>query len=76
MRMKKIFAILFCWLPLVANAYVDRPNAVVRVMNKDAGKVQEFVVPVGQELQFEKIFCIKWVRLFTGTDIDEYFFEL
>lgn len=56
MRMKKIFAILFCWLPLVANAYVDRPNAVVRVMNKDAGKVQEFVVPVGQELQFEKIF--------------------
>lgn len=38
------------------NAYVNRDNAVMRIMNKDAGKVQEIVVPVGQEMQFEKLY--------------------
>jgi hypothetical protein len=54
--MKKIFAMFLCVVPVVANAYVNRENAVVRVMNKDAGKVQEFIVPVGEELQFEKMY--------------------
>ena len=43
-------------MPTFAGAYVNREMAVVRVMNKDAGKVQELVVPVGEELQFEKMY--------------------
>ena len=43
-------------LPSVASAYVQRDSAVLRVMNKDAGKVQEVVVAVGSEIQFEKLF--------------------
>ncbi len=43
-------------MPCLANAYINRDAAVLRVMNKDAGKVQEIVIPVGQEIQFEKLF--------------------
>ncbi len=43
-------------MPVMANAYVNRDTAVLGVMNKDAGKVQQFSVPVDQEFQFEKIF--------------------
>ena len=53
--MKKLIAVLFAVMPVVANAFVDKKSAVVRVMNKDAGKVQEFVIPVGQEMNFEKL---------------------
>ena len=55
--MKKIIlSWLFCALPVVADAYVNRNAAVVKIMNKDAGKVQQVVIPVNQEVQFEKIF--------------------
>lgn len=55
--MKKILlCLMFCTLPVMANAYVNRDMAVLRIMNKDAGKVQEVNVPVGQEIQFEKMF--------------------
>lgn len=37
-------------------AYLNRDSAIVRVINKDAGKVQEITVPVGQETRFEKLF--------------------
>lgn len=47
---------MFCALPVVATAYVDRNVAVMRVMNKDAGKVEEINVPVGNEIQFEKMY--------------------
>lgn len=47
-------AMLIC--PVVCNAYIDRDVATLRVMDKDAGKVQEIVVPVGDEVQFEKLF--------------------
>ena len=56
--MRKIvaFFMMFCALPGVALAYVEREVAVLRVMNKDAGKVQEIKIPVGNEVQFEKLF--------------------
>lgn len=55
--MKKIIlSWLFCALPVLADAYVNRNAAVVKIMNKDAGKVQQVVIPVNQEVQFEKIF--------------------
>lgn len=54
--MKKIIAVLFMLMPMVGNAYINRDLAVLRVMDKDAGKVQELRVPVGQEVQFEKLY--------------------
>lgn len=50
------FFVLCCALPSVAMAYINRDVAVLRVMNKDAGKVQEIKIPVGNEVQFEKLF--------------------
>ena len=38
-----------------AVAYVERENAIVRVMNKAAGKVQTITMPVGRNVQFEKL---------------------
>ena len=54
--MKRIFMFLMLLFPMLGNAYVNRDVAVLRIMNKDAGKVQQVVVPVGQELQFEKLY--------------------
>ena len=56
--MRKIIwsLVLLCALPGVAMAYVNRDVAVLRVMNKDAGKVQEIKIPVGDEVQFEKLY--------------------
>ena len=56
MRKFIAFFLVFCALPCVASAYVDRGAAVLRVMNKDAGKVHQVKVPVGDEVQFEKLF--------------------
>lgn len=58
MGMKKIvvFLMMICALPHVAMAYVERDIAVLRIMNKDAGKVQEIKIPVGTEAQFEKLY--------------------
>lgn len=49
-----------------ANAYVNRDNAVIRIMNKAAGKTQTMTIPVGQEVQFEKLNII--VRACKQTD--------
>lgn len=38
-----------------ADAYVDKQNAIIRVMNKAAGKVQVITMPVGQNVQYEKL---------------------
>ena len=55
--MKKLIAfLLVCVLPSVAGAYINRETAVLRVMDKDAGKVQEIIVPVGKEVQVDKLF--------------------
>lgn len=45
-----------CLIPNMAGAFVKRDVAVVRVLNKDAGKVQEINIPVGSETQLEKLF--------------------
>ena len=38
-----------------ANAYIDHQTAVVRVLNKAAGKTQVVRVPVGYSVSFEKL---------------------
>ncbi len=38
-----------------ANAYTDRDTAVMRVMNKAAGKAYTVKVPVGHKTSFEKL---------------------
>ena len=54
--MKKIIAFLLgCAVPSMAGAYINRETAVLRVMDKDAGKVQEIVVPVGQTAAVDKL---------------------
>ena len=53
-----VFGLLcvMCLIPNMAGAFVKRDVAVVRVLNKDAGKVQEINIPVGSEVQLEKLF--------------------
>lgn len=41
--------------PMSARAYVDRETAVVRIMNKAAGKVQTIALPVGKMADYEKL---------------------
>ncbi len=38
-----------------ADAYIDRETAVLRVMNKAAGKAHTIYVPVGARSSFEKL---------------------
>lgn len=38
-----------------AQAYVDKNTALVRVMDKAAGKVQTLSLPVGKTIEFEKL---------------------
>lgn len=59
--MKKVLLSIFM-LPLFmmlasgrADAYIDKQNAVIRIMNKAAGKVQVVTLPVGQDAQYEKL---------------------
>ncbi len=54
--MKKLFLIFLLLSPTFACAYVNRDVAVVRVLDKDAGKVRELAIRVGDEVQFEKLF--------------------
>lgn len=56
-RMKKLvtYFMLICAVPGVANAYIDREIANVRIMNKAAGKVYNMDIPVGNSEQFEKL---------------------
>lgn len=59
--MKKICVLFLLSIGLIAGvsddalAYVERENAIVRVMNKAAGKVQTITMPVGRDIQFEKL---------------------
>lgn len=55
----KYFIAMFAVLGLMsvspADAYIDRENAVVRIMNKAAGKTQTVTIPVGRTSSFEKL---------------------
>ncbi len=62
--MKKLFICALFSVGLVlgvfgsADAYINRDVAVVRIMNKAAGKVQTVALPVGQNAQYEKLSMI------------------
>ena len=70
--MKKVLLSVLCAFILTvgvfpaANAYIDRQNAVIRIMNKAAGKVQVVTLPVGQEAKYEKLNML--VRSWKQTD--------
>ncbi len=54
--MKRLLvAFLSLFVVASANAYIDRENATLRIMNKAAGKVQTLVVPLNTPTQFEKL---------------------
>lgn len=53
---KLLLSLCLLCVPCTLGAYVERSNAIVRVMNKDAGKVQEYTIPVGHGIQIEKLF--------------------
>lgn len=66
--MKKFIISLILGFTFVggANAYVDHQTAVLRVMNKAAGKSQTITVPVDSKQRFEKLSII--VRACKQTD--------
>lgn len=57
--MKKVFLILLglvaAFQTVNAFAYVEKQTAIVRVMNKAAGRAQTVTLPVGQTAEFEKL---------------------
>ena len=56
--MKKIMCLMILatlGMSGAAHAYVDRGMAVVRIMNKAAGKAQTVTLPVGKHASFEKL---------------------
>lgn len=61
MRMKYLsrFFVLFILtlsiVPRGADAYIDRNTAVLRVLNKAAGKTQVVRIPVGNTIKIEKL---------------------
>lgn len=74
--MKKLvaFFMFFCALPVVANAYIDREIAAVRVMNKAAGKVYNINIPVGNSAQFEKLnITVRACKQSDPFDAEDYF---
>jgi len=56
MKLRILFLCAIALLqPCASFAYIDRANAVVRIMNKAAGKVQVLNLGVGQKTKFEKL---------------------
>lgn len=62
MKMRNKYLLRFFLVPLflftaagAAHAYVDRTTAVIRIMNKAAGKAQTVTLPVGKHASFEKL---------------------
>ena len=70
--MKKILSALFVVLVIgvfagnVANAFVNRQNAVVTILDKAAGKNRTVTIPVGQIAGYEKLSLL--VRTCKQTD--------
>ena len=38
-----------------AHAYVDRPSAVINILDKTSGKTHMMTIPVGQDTKYEKL---------------------
>lgn len=55
--MKKllVFFVLLSWVPMAANAFVNKTIAKLTVLDKAAGKTKNMVIPVGQSAVFERI---------------------
>ena len=58
--MKRLFSLFVFVMPLLflsqtAYSYTDKSTAVMRVLNKAAGKVKTVQVPVGHSVNFEKL---------------------
>ena len=51
------FLLILCAVmaPSLGRAFVERGAAVVRIMNKAAGKSQTVTIPVGRATEFEKL---------------------
>ncbi len=49
-----------------ANAYIEHDTAIVRIMNKAAGKAQTVTIPVGRHATYEKLDLV--VRTCKQTD--------
>lgn len=73
--MKKIIiSLLVSVMPCVASAYVDKTNAIIRILNKDAGKVTEHAVRIGQNMQFEKLnITVRSCKQSDPFDAEDYF---
>ena len=50
-----VFALCMPVLLPAAHAYIDHSTAVVRILNKAAGKTQTVRIPVGHSVDFEKL---------------------
>lgn len=55
-KLLSLFAIpCFFFATFSADAFVEKHVATVRVMNKAAGKSQSIEIPVGKQVEFEKL---------------------
>lgn len=54
-KLSFLLAVPFFFMSSGANAYVEKKTAVVRVLNKAAGKNQTINLTVGKEAQYEKL---------------------
>ena len=57
-KLLSIFVIAFGVMfasDFTARAYVDRPNAVINILDKASGKNHMFTVPVGKNIEYEKL---------------------
>ena len=50
-----VFALIMPAVPHGADAYIDHETAVLRILNKAAGKAQNLRVPVGYSVNHEKL---------------------
>ena len=69
--MKKLVAIFVSAVVLVcacntANAYIDRQNAVITILDKTAGKTHTMMVPVNRDTTYEKLHFV--IRACKQTD--------
>ena len=73
--MKKIIiSLLLSVVPCVASAYIEKTNAIIRILNKDAGKVVEQNIAVGHGVKFEKLnIDIRTCKQSDPFDAEDYF---
>ena len=69
-----LFILAVVVLPMPANAYIDRGIAVLRVLNKAAGKTNTVRVPVGYSVKYEKLeIAVRSCKQTDPFDAENYF---